>query len=50
VTPIRPAVVDDHMVFREGLRPQLGRITARVIAATQSCSNSAPPTTLKRSR
>jgi DNA-binding NarL/FixJ family response regulator len=26
VTPIRVVVVDDHMVFREGLRALLGRV------------------------
>jgi DNA-binding NarL/FixJ family response regulator len=25
MTPIRVAVVDDHMIFREGLRALLGR-------------------------
>ena len=26
VTPVRPVVVDDHMIFREGLRALLGRV------------------------
>ena len=43
MTPIRVVVVDDHMVFREGLRALLGRIDDIEIVGEAA-------TTRKRSR